>query len=711
MSSYAYDVEVYPNFFSVVFLPLNVNQLLIDAYIKCDIDDKQDIKKELLKHMKAKIFIIYEDSIDDYDLLMDFFKTHKVILGYNSTKYDSHIIDYLIRNYHNYISRKRRLYHKEHNTHVNTDVFRLSQDIINFGHYAATEGDTSARFYKRPYTNYDIQKILYLDKKFVSLKQVAVQLKWHRLQDLPIPFSQKIKPDEVEKIVDYNINDVLITRAAKVFANDEVKLRNDISDLYNINLRNNSRSDMGSALFNKFYLERTGMDKKDLDPLRTYRKIIKFNDIISNKIVFNSPELKQFLVDLRRKHVVIGAETLSEKVVYNGVLYTVAMGGLHSKDFPQVFHKTKDVSIIDADITSFYPYIIINERVAPRHLDRHIFNSIIQTIVSERVTAKLKSKELKTQAKKGSSKSLIEDIATYQIKAEALKIVVNAIYGKLGDENSPLYDLQAMYTVTINGQLYLLMLVEALTMAGFDVISANTDGIVTKVENSRLDEYYQVCDEWKKRTNFDLEYNEYEKYVRYAVNDYLAFVAGFSNCMEISREDAERMFVKEKGLFVRGIVLDKGYNKPIVSKALFNYYAYGSSIVNTIKNCTDIYDFCSSIKKSEDFRFEFHYSDSGVPKIEELQKNVRFYVSNSGGSLIKTYKVPKPNKKGIIVTHINACAKQYVTIFNDFVKQDNYNIKYGYYISQTQKIIDAINNQIHNKMKTQAYGGLFDQIP
>lgn len=60
------------------------------------------------------------------------------------------------------------------------------------------------------------------------------------------------------------------------------------------------------------------------------------------------------------------------------------------------------------------------------------------------------------------------------------KIVLNGTFGKLGSKYSFLYSPNLMIQVTITGQLALLMLIEALEAAGISVVSANTDGIVSR---------------------------------------------------------------------------------------------------------------------------------------------------------------------------------------------------------------------------------------
>ena len=80
-----------------------------------------------------------------------------------------------------------------------------------------------------------------------------------------------------------------------------------------------------------------------------------------------------------------------------------------------------------------------------------------------------------------------------------------------------------------------------------------------------------------------------------------------------------------------------------------------------------------------------NYIENNREKIDILQKTVRYYISKSGGTL---YKVDEnANKK------IAYCVNRNQKIFNTYIEYNDfslYDIDYGYYISETQKIIDLI---------------------
>jgi hypothetical protein len=150
----------------------------------------------------------------------------------------------------------------------------------------------------------------------------------------------------------------------------------------------------------------------------------------------------------------------------------------------------------------------------------------------------------------------------------------------------------------------MLMLIEQLSEAGFKVISANTDGLITLVPENEYDKYISTCENWMKQTNFDLEYTEYKKYVRRDVNNYIT----------IKPNDS----IKEKGEFLQyeKIALRQGIDKPIISKALYNFFVDEIPIESTIYNEKDIYAFCTAKRVDNKFVNEFHTLENNLHKIE-----------------------------------------------------------------------------------------------
>lgn len=253
-----------------------------------------------------------------------------------------------------------------------------------------------------------------------------------------------------------------------------------------------------------------------------------------------------------------------------------------------------------------------------------------------------------------------------------------------------LFDLNAMYSTTVNGQLFLLMLIESLEEKGFHTISANTDGVVSKVPVERMEEYKQICSNWEKVSKLSGGYNVYAKYVRTNVNSYLSIL--------------DNGKVKKKNDFIDKPSIEKAYKYPIVPIAINKYYTDNTPIEETINNHLDIYDFLISQRTGSNFINQYHHLVDNELVIDNLQKNIRYYVSKKGGILIKADR--DTGKE------INILKGKNTIIFNNFFKVENmldYNIDYSYYIAKCYDIINRVNNNFTTSIKKQG-GSLFDEF-
>jgi hypothetical protein len=211
------------------------------------------------------------------------------------------------------------------------------------------------------------------------------------------------------------------------------------------------------------------------------------------------------------------------------------------------------------------------------------------------------------------------------------------------------------------------MLIEALTLAGITVISANTDGIVMKIPRELERKCIEICGWWQKNTGFELEQTDYAIYVRSDVNNYIT-----------QKADGK---TKEKGLYVKTIDLKKGYKHPIVPRCLFEYFINGKAVDKTLAESQDILDFCISQKSGRDFKIEYRT----VNGVEELQKTNRFYISRRGGVLVKR-NISTNSETGLFVGN---CVK----LLNDFDQEipfSDYDIDFDFYKKEAVKHIEEI---------------------
>lgn len=694
MEIWVYDIECYSNLFMLSAIPLNADQRYVNAYIEADKAGDTEAKKILLKGMNAKSFVVfkgyYEDKYvkDDRWLLHDFLRVHRIMYGYNSYGYDSIMLD-ILQNYSKLYSDRDG--ENKSGEHITTFLNHYSNQIIEYGKGFKYTLDFY-RNYKRTWTDRDIQKILYLDKSFTGLKSIAISLCWYRLQELPIPPHQIIKSSQIEEVRDYNFNDVFITRALILDQKGELEIRDIGSDEFKIDLTNKSRSSIGKALVTKYYSEITGIAVKDFINTKTNRYEVTLKNLIDSKISFKTEQFNDLFRAIYNSTVLVTSDKDKSKwgfdLLYNGTKYVVAKGGLHSKDDSGVYSIIGKPNMImrDADVVSFYPKTILNLRIAPKHLDAAVFLSIVDYVMTKRVQAK---HEFSAIAKSDPPRS-----AMLKKKAEIYKIAINRMYGAFKDAFDYLYDPKCTYKTTINGQLYLLILAEALEIDGIHVISANTDGIVCLFDKSLEPKYKEICDWWQKTFDFELEFTDYEKYIRNNVNNYIAVKKGFHDELKIASVDnsdltsikksLEKKYVKLKGLFIDTPDFSKGFINPVVSTALKQFYIYDIPVINTLKEelakPEGIYKFCISQKIDKKFKAQYHTIVDGKKEVIPLQQYNRFYVSSSNLGNILKYN---PEKR----TYTSIIAKRNLRLLNFYRDEKITDLSFSYYVEETNKII------------------------
>lgn len=635
MQTYAYDIETAKNFLGIVF------KNVFDPKEKY-IFEVSEFKDELLK---LYAFINREDIC---------------IIGYNNYKYDNNILKFILM----YIDQILN------NNHKNKLIFDLSDILINYDYMEYTDKVKNIIWYNPKFRSIDVMKMLALDKIKKSLKQTAIQVKHPKILDIVFDYTKPICKEQIPDIFYYCENDVdIVIRIFYAYdvmsdctVKDLINLRYRIQKAEGINILSSSRSQIADKLLVKDYSDATGLTYKEYKDLRTYNTKIKLDDIIDDKISYKTDMMNKFLTSLKTK-VVNTTKDIKFSVIIGNTKYNIGSGGLHSADKPKEFESTDEYTLRDADVTSFYPRILLNLEVYPPHLG-YIILSLFERYVNDRVTAKAAG-----------------DID----RADLLKIVINSIFGKLGFQYGFLYYLKGLLQVTVNGQLYLLGLIEDFELNGITCISANTDGVLCKVPKDKEDIYYAICKKWESKYNFQLEFADYIKYCRLTCNSYIAIYN-----KKNKKTGEVKKVSKKKDTFLTIPELTKGFDKPIVSIALEQYYLNDIPIEQTIRNHTSIYDFCMSQKVDSSFQSEYHYiNKEGVKVVDKLQKTLRYYAATKGGII---YKKKKEGAKTKVISLLANKTVQLALDVDESLPITEYSIDYNYYINQTNKLINSMKN-------------------
>ena len=714
MNSMCYDVEVTRNYFSVVFVDLR-------SYLKVFSDcidnegkaipliDKLTVAeiKQRLETIPKKRFVLYEDDDTDLFSLLYWLQQKADYFGYNNRCYDRLMLSALLM-YYNQFDKPSKLI---------TFLYETSQRVIRSSNNDTLWTDNFTSLILRnnvAFRDLDLFQIFRLDHYHKSLKQTSINIKWYNLKEYTMPpigdldrhyyherlpeakgmtdrelnihyrnvFERFIPKEYLNEMADYNDNDVYIVAELIRMNQEEVLLRYRISEEYKVDVYSASRSTIADKVIVKLYSKFTGLHPKAFIDTKTIRRKILVSEILSDKIAFSTPELNDILSGIRSLILKGEKGEFDREFTFMGTSYTIATGGLHSNEIPSVYVENSDSIIVDRDVASYYPNMIRSLKVCQKHLIPKAWFRIADTIVDERLEHKHLAKD----------KSLdVMERDKHATAAACLKIVANAgIFGKMGSEKSFLCDKKAMYQVTINGQLFLLMLIEKLELAGIHVISANTDGIVTIVPRELEQTADDICHWWEKHLGLELEFTYYTKYVTEGVNSYLTVKRGGSS--KFKGRMNPKMFLED---------LSKGYNSPIVAKCVTEYFINGTPVMETLRNAKSILDFCRTQNVNHKYRLEFTHVVDGKIRTDVVQRNTRFYISSTGGTLMKVESMGWNEHNEEQVKKSSLCAGQRVSICNTVDDTDisELNVNYLYYYNEAMAIIEPIEQSRNNKSK------------
>ena len=733
--SKAFDVEIFPNLFSVTFVDVKD---YLQKFADCEgaLTDTLTVKeiKKRLDEVKSDVF--YISDTDDSQLLnlvsyLNKMQAHYItnedkdaninqtpvrydLFGFNTLNYDNLMIAFFLMSFNRYDNTKyliKALYE------FSKKIIRLQDDHEAF--YQDNQV-TLARKYKLPFASVDLFKVFHLDaasaradkdtgeriKLSKGLKGVSINLKWYELLDFKLPpideeevklywsnkpeykgctaafinnlgindFDRYVLPKYVEPMLHYNKNDVFIVCEMIRQKPDEIKLRYSIEHAFGIHVLSSARSDISKKLLTKLYSKATGLSPRDFEKKRTERTRLSFKKIIFPHIKFKTKQLQDLLESMKKVSIYrTNKDSFSTVVDFMGTKYNIATGGIHSIDAPRELRSDDKYVYIHHDYTSYYPSIMISYNIAPDHLNNKKFVELIDYLKSTRVKCKHAKPE----------DGMIIPGVHNNISAQALKIVINAIYGMLGFEKFWLYDRFAQMQVTINGQLMTMSLVEALELEGIHTVSANTDGIVVKVPRDKIDKFKEICEDWNKENRMSADDDYYRCYVDRDINNYYD-VLEKNGEVEFKGQLDPKQYIKD---------LSKGFDMPIVRKAAFEYLEHNVPVMTTLRQCTDILDFCKTQNVGKQFEVIYDKVVNGEIVTVHSQRHVRFYVSYNGVIIQKEDNVTKKRSRlasGNSVTILNTLDDKPIT---------ERNINYKYYYDEAYKLISPIKLGISPNQK------------
>lgn len=579
-------------------------------------------------------------------------------VGYNNLRFDSQVVEWILRNYDNW--------HELSNLEITAKIAQKAADVI---HDANFDVFPEYREHELTLKQLDLFKIHHYDNKNrrVSLKRLEFEMDLENIEEMPIHHTKtNMTKEEVELTIDYCYNDVDATyEFYKITLGDtdhplyrgdnRIELRRDIEEEFGIPCLNYSDSKIGDEMIKKYYCQEKGIEYRELPRKGFFRKNIEVKNCIAKYVCFETDQLHEFLKKIKKLNLGL-QDDFKEHIDFHGNVYSFMKGGLHTENKPEIFEADEEYEIIDWDVSSYYPAIIINNGRFPAHLGKEFLLGYKQMFE--------KRLELKPLAKKDKR---IKGIVG------ALKLAVNSVYGKSSDMQNWIYDRQLTMFTTITGELSLMMLIEQYELNGIHVISANTDGVTIRIKKDLIPLMHRLNDWWSELTQYELERTDYSKIIFSTVNDYLAI-----------KTDGE---IKKKGDFLTDFELHKNKSARIVPIALERYFVDGVPVEDTICNHDNLYDFCIRQKASRDFHYEGIDRTTGETIV--FDKLIRYYVSDNGVKLLKI-KNESCQTKAAKISQVEA-GEWLATVCNFLPKNTKVEgVNYKYYIEKAERIINKI---------------------
>jgi hypothetical protein len=337
-----------------------------------------------------------------------------------------------------------------------------------------------------------------------GLKTYGGRLHCKRLQDLPIDPQASIGPADRARLREYCRNDLELTDTLYRQLLPQIRLRERMSAEFDLDLRSRSDAQIAESVLTHQVSLLTGKPvvRQAIEPGTSYHyRAPRWVQFRSLDLVDRLAEIEADQFVVQDHGGVSEPPALAGKTVTVGAgVYRLGIGGLHSSETCQAVEADEEHILVDRDVASYYPSIILRLGLAPRAMGP-AFLTAYKTIVERRLAAKA---------------------AGDKVTADALKITINGSFGKLGSKWSKLYSPDLLIQTTVTGQLALLMLIEDLEAEGIRVVSANTDGIVIRCHRGDVGAMGEVIQRWEQRTGFDTEETPYRAIYSRDVNNYIA---------------------------------------------------------------------------------------------------------------------------------------------------------------------------------------------
>ena len=540
----------------------------------------------LVRYKDDKEIIFHNSLLNDVQDFLDEYRP--ILLGHNAKYYDQYILKAVLSGFNE------------------EEIKEVNDYIINGG-----QGfELQYGYVNMPPIWDTIQDVVPMR----SLKEIEANLRLN-ITETTIPFDlpSKWTKKEYEEVLYYCRHDVMAlkplfnSRYGYFKTKFDICILSNIDPLYNTGLTNAKLcAKFLRASYVKRYDEREYIVPSNISTELIDKKIINFFARIKDKNVTDD-------------------DLFTSKLDYDfhGMPSVFAWGGAHGAESNFIYNhdEESDYVVINEDFASLYPHL----------LALPMYNFISRNIQDKNAyydTLKHRL-ELKKQGKKE--------------EQLPLKLILNTTYGCENNKYNDLYDPKGARGTCITGQLLISELTERIYAIGdVKLIQLNTDGLMVKLPNDKLNEYYKVSDEFSKKCVIGLEYDKVYKIVQRDVNNY-CMLYGDENHKKIKAKGGcfsalPEITINEDGTLKVKVINDfKANSLSIVAEAILKRLLFNIPVKETINDCDDIFRFQMVSHLGSTYEKCVQETPNGDV---ELQRNNRIYAGKKpSGAIIKV----KPN--------------------------------------------------------------------
>lgn len=586
----------------------------VETLISCFV-----VKFKNIKTKEKRMFSI-SSWTNDLPSLIDFVKSKVTCLvGFNNEDFDDQVLSFIVND----------LSISLEPTESVSKIYMRAQQIIS--------GEVRKR-YDSQWNSIDLFRIYHFNNaaRMISLKWLECHLKMENVQDMPYGHDYILKSkNELEEIISYNDNDVEAVEKLLYYKDtkDKFDIRIEVAAQtkramqHIINLPDSS---IGELILTDGLVPEEFVPQED----------IHIKDLILPYVRFKTDEMNKVLQEFRQLVIKVNEETkFSTSTLLDGMNYDFGLGGIHGAR-SGLFE-----NIRTADVTSYYPRMAIVNEWSPAGFGKQ-FVERNSSLFNDRL-----------KYPKGSVKNL------------SLKLALNSGFGKSNSRFSVLYDPSFTFRTTVNGQLLLAMLAEALTIRkAARVIMINTDGIEYEVFDEEMEK--KIIEAWQKLTKLNLDVDQYAKIGIRDCNNYIAKTV--------------KGKIKEKGEYETVKEFQKDPSNLVVSKMVREWFDKGTDPKDYLMMQESIDDFLLYIRAKTGQIEALRYDATRF----QMPKTVRYYIlkDKRSGYILKqkTEKSARKIHHGVTVALFNKWEEKPI---------EEYNINYDWYFSEFERLTAEFRNK------------------